>query len=83
MLILTQPQEIIRPDPAGQTESLRAEVKPFAGHVQAFIIVISNAEMFFKVKVFPRVCEVVLRPGRDHASDITRTLRAFCVADTS
>ena len=81
MLILAQPQKIIRADFAGQTETFRAEAKPFASHTLAFIVVIPDAEMFFKV--FPRVCQVVLRLGRDHTPDITRTVRAFCVADTS
>ena len=81
MLILAQAQKIIRADFAGQTETLRAEAKPFASHTLAFIVVIADAEMFFKV--FPRVCQVVLRLGRDHAPDNTRTVRAFCVADTS
>jgi hypothetical protein len=37
--------------------------------------------MFFKV--FPRVCQVVLRLGRDHAPDNTRAVGAFYVSDTS
>ena len=53
MLILAQPQKIIRADFAGQTKPFRARAKPFAGHALAFIVVIPDAEMFFKV--FPRV----------------------------
>jgi hypothetical protein len=64
MLILAQPEKIIRPDSAGQIEPLCAEAKPFAGHPLAFIVIIADAEMFFKV--FPRVRQIVLRLGRDH-----------------
>ena len=81
MLILAQAEKIIRTDFAGQTEPLRAEAKPFASHTLAFIVVIPNAEMFFKV--FPRVCQVVLRLGRDHTSDFTRPSDDRCVSDTS
>jgi len=81
MQILAQPKKIIRADFAGQTEPLRAETKPFASHTLAFIVVIPDAEMFFKV--FPRVCQVVLRLGRDHAPDNTRAVGAFYVSDTS
>ena len=81
MLILTQPQEFIRADFAGQSKSFRAQPNPFAGHTLAFIVVIADAEMF--LEVFPRVLEVVLRLGRDHATDIIRTVRESCVADTS
>ena len=81
MLIFTQPQKIIRADFAGQSKPFRAQANPFAGHPLAFIVIIANAKMFFKV--FLRVFQVVLRLGRDHAPDITRTVRAFCVADTS
>jgi hypothetical protein len=45
------------------------------------IIVITDAEMF--LEVFLRVFQVVLCLGRDHATDINRTVRASCVADTS
>jgi hypothetical protein len=64
MLILAQPEKILCPDSAYQSETLRAEAKPFAGHPLAFVVVISDAEMF--LKVFPRICQVVLRLGRDH-----------------
>jgi hypothetical protein len=37
--------------------------------------------VFFKV--FLCVLEIVLRLRRDHTSDTTRTVRAFCVAITS
>jgi hypothetical protein len=81
MLILAQPQKIIGADFPGQSEPFRAHAKPFASHALAFIVVIADAEVF--LEVFPRVCQVVLRLCRDHAPDITRTVRAFCVADTS
>jgi hypothetical protein len=65
ILILTQPKKIIRADFAGQSESLCAQPNPFTGHTLALIVVIPDAEMFFKV--FPRVCQIVLCLGRDHA----------------
>ena len=49
MLILAQPQKILRADFAGQTKSFRAQANPFAGHPLAFIVVIANAEVFLKV----------------------------------
>ena len=64
MQILAQPKKIIRADFPGQTETFRTMAKPFAGHTLSFVVVIPNAEMFFKI--FPRVCQVVLRLGRDH-----------------
>ena len=81
MLILAQTEKIIRVDFSGQTKSLCAGAKPFPRHPLALIVVIAYAEMFFEV--FPRVCQVVLCLCRDHAPDNTRTVRAFCVADTS
>ena len=65
MLILAQPEKIIRPHAADQTESLRVEAKPFTSHPLAFVVVISDAEMF--LKIFPRICQVVLCLGRDHS----------------
>jgi hypothetical protein len=35
------------------------------------------------LEVFPRVLEVVLRLCRDHASNITLTVRGCCVSHTS
>ena len=81
MLILTQPQKIFGADFPGQSQSFRAQPNPFAGHTLTLIIVITDAEMF--LEVFLRVFQVVLCLGRDHATDINRTVRASCVADTS
>ena len=80
MLILTQPQKIFGADFAGQSQSFRAQPNPFAGHALTFIVIITDAKVF--LEVFLRVLQVVLRLGRDHASDITRTVRACGVADT-
>jgi hypothetical protein len=81
LLILAQAEKIIRADFSGQTETFRTVAEPFAGHALAFVVIIADAEMLFKV--FPRIRQVVLRLGRDHTSDTTRTVRAFCVSDTS
>ena len=81
MLIFTQPQEFLCADFAGQSKSFRAQSNPFAGHSLAFIVVITDAEMF--LEIFFGVFEVVLCLGRDHATDIIRTVRESCVADTS
>jgi hypothetical protein len=73
MLILAQAEKIIRADFPGQTEPLRAEAEPFASHTLAFIVVIPNTEIFFKV--FPRVCQVVLCLGRDHGKYFVTSTR--------
>jgi len=52
----------------GPEETLRAETNPFAGHPLAFIVVIADAEMFFKV--FPRVCHA--DPREQERSDDAR-----------
>jgi hypothetical protein len=44
------------------------------------IVIITDAEVF--LEVFLRVLQAVLCLGRDHAADITRTMRACCVVDT-
>ncbi len=81
MLILAQPEKIIRADFAGQSETLRAKSHPFPGHTLTLIVVVPDAEVFFKV--FPRVRQVVLRLGRDHTANFTRWETARCVSDTS
>ena len=80
MLILAQPEKIIRPDSAGYTETLRAEAKPLAGHPLAFIVVIPDAEMFFKV--FPRICQV-RRPWHPAMADNPRRRRSFAASGGS
>ena len=81
MLILAQPQEIFGADFPGQSKPFRAQPNPFTGDALAFIVIVTNRQVF--LEVFLRVLEIVLRLCRDHASDTTRTVRAFCVADTS
>src|ERR1022692_3389497 len=80
MLILTQPQKVFGADFPGQSQSFRAQTNPFTGHPLTLIIVITDAKVF--LEVFLGVLQVMLRLGRDHASDITRTVRACGVADT-
>jgi hypothetical protein len=80
MLILTQPQKIFGADFPGQSQFFRAQPNPFTGHALTLIIIITDAEMF--LEVFLGVLQVMLRLGRDHASDITRTERACGVAAT-
>ena len=80
MLILAQPQEIFGTDFPGQSKSFRAQPEPFAGNALAFIVVITDAEVF--LEVFPRVLEIVLRFCRDHTPDAIKTVREFCVSDT-
>jgi hypothetical protein len=53
-LVLAQPEKVIRADAVGQTRMLHAEAKPFAGHRLALILIITDAETFFKV--FPCIC---------------------------
>ena len=73
MLILAQAEKIIRSDFAGQAETLRAEAEPFASHTLAFVVIIPDAEML--LKIFPRVCQVVLRLGRDHGKYFVTSTR--------
>jgi len=81
MLILTQPQKIFGADFPGQSKSFRAQPNPFSGHALTFIIIIANTAVL--LKVFASIFQVVLRLGRDHATDTIRTASARCVADTS
>ena len=80
MLILTKPQEIFGADFSGQSKPFRAQPNPFARHPLSFVVVVPDRQVF--LEVFFCVLEVVLRFCRDHAPDTTRTVRAFCVADT-
>src|SRR5437660_3362282 len=64
ILILAQPQEIIGSDFPAQFEPFRSNTNPFAGNALAFIVVITDAEMFLKVLLC--VFEIVLRLLRDH-----------------
>ena len=73
MLIFAQPQKIFGADFSGQSKLFRAHPNPFAGHALTFIVIIPDAEVF--LEVFPRVFQVVLCLCRDHAPDITRTVR--------
>ncbi len=81
MLILAKAQEIVGADSPGQIQPLRAQTDPLTGDALTFIVVVANRQVFFKV--FLCVLEIVLRLRRDHTSDTTRTVRAFCVAITS
>ena len=80
MLILTQPQKIFGADFPEQSQSFRAQTNPLTSHSLTLIIVITDAEVF--LEVFLCVLQVMLRLGRYHASDITRTERACGVAAT-
>ncbi len=80
MLVLTQSQEIVRVDFAGQPQPFRAQPNPFTGDMLSFIIVIANTQVF--LEVFPCVLEIILRLGRDHAADVTRTVCGCGVGDT-
>jgi hypothetical protein len=81
MLVFAEPQKVFSADFAGQSKSFRAHPHPFTGHTLAFIVIITNAEVF--LEVFAGVLQVVLGLGRDHATDSIKTVRAFCVEDTS
>jgi len=59
MLVLTEPEKIIGTDIPGQLKSFRAQTEPFTGHALPFIVVITNAEVFFEV--FPRILNFALR----------------------
>jgi hypothetical protein len=81
VLVLTEPEKFISADFAGQSQPFRTGAKPFAGHTLAFVVVIADTEMF--LEVFLGIFEIVLRLRRNHAWDTIRTVRAFCVSDTS
>ena len=80
MLIFTEPQEIFGADFPGKYQPLRAQTNPFTGHTLSFIVVIADTEMF--LEVFLCVLEIMLRLGRDHATDVTGTVRGCGVGDT-
>jgi hypothetical protein len=64
MLVITEPQEIIRAYLARQAKLFRTYPKPLAGHPLPLIIVIANAQVF--LKVFPGVLQIVLSLGSQH-----------------
>jgi len=78
MLIFAQSQEVFRPNATNQPQPLRPEALPFTGDALSLVVVIADAEVF--LKVFPRVCEVVLRLGRDHAQNDKQYLSTDCVS---
>ena len=61
MLVFTAPQKLVRANLAGQAKLFRARPDPLAGHALSFIVVIADAQVFFKV--FPGVRQIVLRLG--------------------
>jgi hypothetical protein len=80
MLVLTEPQEIIRPNFAGQAKLIRARPDPLAGHALSFIVVIPNAQVF--LKVFPGVRQIILGLGRQHEEQHPKPRPSFCVKIT-
>jgi hypothetical protein len=62
MLVLTEPQEFIRAHIPGQPQLFRSHPDPLAGLTLAFIVVITEAQVF--LKVFPGVRQIVLGLGR-------------------
>lgn len=81
MLVLAEPQKVIGTHLARQTEPSRADPKPFPRHPLALIVVVANAKVF--LEVFSRVRQIVLRLGCDHTTNVIKTVRSFCVVETS
>jgi hypothetical protein len=48
MLVLTEPQEFLRADFPGQSQPLRAQAEPLAGHALPFVVVITDAQVFLE-----------------------------------
>ena len=80
MLIFTKPQEIIRAHIPGQPQLFRSYPDPLAGYTLTFIVVITDAQVFFKV--FPGVGQIVLGLGRQHGKQSPKSRPSFCVKIT-
>jgi hypothetical protein len=80
MLVLTEPQEVVCANLAGQAKLVRTHPEPLAGHTLSFIIVITDTEVFFKV--FPGILQIVLCLGRNHGGNCAKMPSSFCVGST-
>jgi len=63
-------------DLSRQAEPFRASTQPFAGYTLAFIVIVTNPKVFFKI--FLGILQVELCFGRDHATKLIRPPIAFC-----
>jgi hypothetical protein len=74
--VLAKPQEIFRPDPAGQAKSFGSQAKPMPGNSLPLIVVFSDAQML--LKVFLCVLQIVLSLDRDHRKQSAQKPDSLC-----